>query len=98
MEPDPTPSNPAEYFGSEDEILDYLNFWMQEGSWREIARAVGDVARSRGLAQVSLMSRTEPQALTQALLPDGNPTLELLMAVLHALGLELSVRKTSNAG
>ena len=98
MEPDPTPSDPAEYFACEDEIVDYLNFWMQEGSPREIARAVGDVARSRGLAHVSLVSRTEPQALAQALLPDGNPTLELLMDVLHALGLELSVRKSSNAG
>ena len=98
MAPDTTPSDPAEYFGSEDEIADYLNFWMQEGSPREIARAVGDVARSRGLAQVSLVSRTERQALAQAVLPDGTPTLELLTAVLHALGLELSVRKSSNAG
>jgi probable addiction module antidote protein len=93
MQPDTEPSDAAGYFGSQDEIVDYLAFWMKEGTPREIARALGDVARARGTSEVSLAERTEAQQLFPALARDGNPTLELVTAVLKALGLELTVRK-----
>lgn len=93
MGPPTDPSDAAGYFRSEDEAVDYLNAWMRDGSHREIARALGDVARSRGVAEVSLSGTTLPQELHPALSPDGNPPLDLVMAVLKALGLELTVRK-----
>lgn len=92
MESETEPFDVAEYFGSEDDILDYLNFWMKDGSPREIARALGDVTRSKGITGISLKSG-ERRTLYPALSRDGNPTLDLLCAVLDALGLELSVRK-----
>lgn len=93
MEPETTPSNAAGYFGSDDEVVEYLNVWMKDGSPREIARALGDVARSRGITEVSLNGGTGPQELYPALSRDGNPRLDLVTAVLKALGLELTVRK-----
>ena len=91
MEPNTQPSDAAGYFGSEDEIVEYLNQWTADGSPREIARALGDVARSRGIAEIR--TAIGPQALYPALSCDGNPTLETLCAVLETLDLELSVRK-----
>ena len=93
MEPTTGPSDAAGYFGSEDDIVDYVNAWMEDGSPPEIARALGDVARAKGVTEVSLRSGGELQALYPALSRDGNPGLDVLCAVLHALGLELSVRK-----
>lgn len=93
MEPATTPSDAAGYFGSEDDIVDYVNLWTEDGSPREIARALGDVARSRGITEISPKSGCGPQTLHPALSRDGNPRLDLLMAVLDALGLELSVKK-----
>lgn len=93
MEPPTSPSETAGYFGSDDEIVDYLNVWMKDGSPREIARALCDVARSKGITEISLKAGTGPQELYPALSRDGNPTLELLTAILDALGQELSVRK-----
>jgi probable addiction module antidote protein len=95
METNTESSNAAVYFGSEDDIVDYLDFWMKEGSPREIARALGDVARARGITEVPLKSGGEPKALYPALSCDGNPRLDVLCAVLDALGLELSVRKAA---
>jgi probable addiction module antidote protein len=92
MEPQ-RPSDPAGYFGSDDEMITYLNAWMRDGTPREIARALGDVARSRGITEVSLDGRSAPQELRPALSRDGNPRLDLVTAVLRALGLELTVRK-----
>ena len=93
MELTSEPPDRAGYFGSEDEIVDYLGFWMKDGTPREIARALGDVARARGIAEVSLDGRSGAQELAPALSRDGNPKLDLLTAVLKALGLELTVRK-----
>jgi probable addiction module antidote protein len=93
MEPEAEPSDAAGYFGSEDDVVDYLNAWMKDGSPREIARALGDVARSRGITEVLLDGGTGPQELNPALSRDGNPRLDLVMAVLTALGLQLTVQK-----
>jgi probable addiction module antidote protein len=93
MEPETEPSDATAYFGSADEIVDYLNLWMEDGSPREIARALGDVARSKGMTEIAPGAGIEPQALYPALSRDGNPTLDTLTAVLDALGLELSVRR-----
>ena len=93
MEPPTELSDAAGYFGSEDEIVDYLNSWIKDGSPREVARALGDVARAKGVTHVSLNGRAGRQELHPALSRDGNPRLDLLMALLNALRLELTVRK-----
>lgn len=86
-------SEPADFFESENEILDYLNVWLGDGSPGEIARALSDVARSQGISEISPKPGLQPEPLYPALSPDGNPTLESFLAVLHALGLTLSIRK-----
>jgi probable addiction module antidote protein len=88
-----TPFDPADFLKSEDDIVTYLNVWLEDGSPQEIASALGDVARSKGMTEIALKSGLGRQALYAALSKDGNPTLETLAAVLNALGLELSVKK-----
>ena len=95
MAPKSTPKDPAEYLGSEDAIIGYINAWMEDGSPREIARALGDVARLKGITEICGSVGTGPQALYPALSDDGNPTLETVTGVLDALGLELSVKKAT---
>jgi probable addiction module antidote protein len=77
---------------SEADIVDYLKIWMEDGSPQEIARAIGDVARSKGMSEIAREAGLGRQALYNALSENGNPTLQTLMAVLSALGLELSVQ------
>lgn len=85
------PFDPAEYLSSEADIVDYLKIWMEDGTPQEIARAIGDVARSKGMSEVARKAGLGRQALYNALSENGNPTLETLTAVLAALGLQLSV-------
>jgi probable addiction module antidote protein len=87
-----TPFDPADYLSSEADIVDYLKIWMEDGSPQEIARAIGDIARSKGMSEISRKAGLGRQALYNALSENGNPTLQTLMAVLDALGLELSVQ------
>ncbi len=88
-----TPFDPASYLESEDHIIDYIKVWFEDGNPKEIARALGDVARSKGMTEIAKKTGLGRQALYAALSDTGNPTLETLTAVLSALGLELTVQK-----
>lgn len=85
--------DPADYLATEDDVISYLNVWMEDGTPQEIARALGDVARSKGMSEIARRTGLGRQALYTALSENGNPTLETLMAVLSALGLRLSVTR-----
>lgn len=86
------PFDPADYLKSEADVVDWLKVWMEDGSPEEIAKAIGDIARSRGMTEIARKAGLGRQALYNALSENGNPTLETLMAVLDALGLQLSVQ------
>lgn len=71
-----TPFDPANYLESEEDILHYLEAAMEGNYLKHIARAQGDVARSKGMGEIVRKSGLGRQALYRALSEDGNPTLE----------------------
>lgn len=87
--------DPAEYLETEEDIIAYLDASMEGGDPKHIARALGDVARSKGMTELSRKTGLGRQALYAALSVDGNPTLETLTAVLAAMGLRLSVERNA---
>lgn len=88
-----TPFDPANYLETEEDILYYPKAAMEGNDAKHIASALGVVARSKGMSEVAKKAGLGRQALYNALSENGNPTLETLVAVLGALGLELSVQK-----
>ncbi len=87
------PFDPTRHLETEEDILYYLEAAMEGNDAKHIASALGDVARSKGMTEVARKAGLGRQALYAALSESGNPTLETLVAVLDALGLELSVQK-----
>lgn len=87
------PFDPVRHLESEEDILYYLEAAMEGNDPKHIASALGDVARSKGMTEIAKKAGLGRQALYSALSENGNPTLETLLAVLGALGLELSVQK-----
>ena len=87
------PFDPARYLRTEEDIVEYLNVWLEDGTPKEIARALGDIARSQGMTEIARKAGVGRQALYSALSESGNPTLETLTSVLSALGLQLTVQK-----
>jgi probable addiction module antidote protein len=53
--------------------------------------ALRQIAKARGIAKVAKSARIERESLYRALSPQGNPRLSTLFAVIHALGLMLTV-------
>jgi probable addiction module antidote protein len=87
------PFDPARHLKTEEDIFYYLEAAMEGNDPRHIARALGDVARSKGMTEIAKKTGLGRQALYTALSENGNPTLETLTSVLGALGLELTVQK-----
>ncbi|MFN3946183.1 MAG: addiction module antidote protein [Allosphingosinicella sp.] len=82
----------ADYLGRESSQIYLLRDAAASGNANYLATAIGVVARARGLSQLARETGIKRQTLNKSLGPQGNPTLETLMAVLPALGLEIDFR------
>jgi probable addiction module antidote protein len=86
-----TPFDPARYLDDEEGIAEYLRIICEEGSPAEIASALGDIARARGMSEVAEKAGLSRQALYKALSEDGNPELATIAKVAEALGFRLAI-------
>jgi probable addiction module antidote protein len=87
------PYDSADLIETEEDVLAYLEIAMEGNNPKHIARALGTIARSKGMTEIAKTTGLGRQALYTALSENGNPTLETLTSVLDALGLELTVQK-----
>lgn len=72
----------------------YLNAVLEDGDVSEIADALGAIARSHGMREISEKTGFSRETLYRTLSADGNPTLTTLQGVLKAMGLRLTVTAT----
>lgn len=86
------PYDAANYLKDEADCVGYLRAVMEEDdvTEKEIASALGDIARARGMMQVARDAGVFRGSLYRALSDEGNPTLETIIKVTHALGLRLT--------
>ena len=87
------PYDVADHLRSPEEMAAYLDVWLDEFSddVSGIARAVGDIARAKGMTQVAKDAGLSRESLYRALSQEGNPSLSTILKVLAAVGLKLSV-------
>ncbi|HRA23919.1 MAG TPA: putative addiction module antidote protein [Usitatibacteraceae bacterium] len=81
----------AEHLRTPEEMAAYLDAWL-EGAPDDvagIARALGDVARAKGMSQVAKEAGLSRESLYRALSEDGNPSFATVLRVARALGVRL---------
>ncbi len=83
--------DPARYLQSEEEQAEYLKLTCEDGTPCEIAKALGVVARARGITDLSRKTGLTRQALYKALSGEGNPELGTIAKVAQALGYRLAI-------
>ena len=73
------------------EMAAYLDAWLSEApdDATGIARALGDLARAKGMSKVARDAGLSRESLYKALSQSGNPSLETVLRVARALGLRL---------
>jgi probable addiction module antidote protein len=81
----------ADRLRTPEEMAAYLDAWFDEApeDVAGIARALGDVARAKGMAQVARETGLSRESLYRALSANGNPSLATVLEVARALGIRL---------
>ena len=81
----------AEQLRTPEEMAAYLDAWLTDApdDAASIARALGDIARAKGMTQVARDSGLSRESLYKALSENGNPSLATVLKVAKALGLRL---------
>ncbi len=90
------PYDPAEDLGSDEAIAIFMAEAFQTNDAAYIARALGVVARAKGMAQIAEQTGLSREQLYRSFSGKGNPTLKTTLAVMNALGIQLTA-KTPNA-
>jgi probable addiction module antidote protein len=82
------PYDVAEQLRTPEEMAAYLDAWLEEApdDGPGIARALGDIARAKGMTQVAKDAGLSRESLYRALSADGNPSFVTVLKVLRALG------------
>ena len=68
---------------------------LEDGDIEEMLRAVGYVAKARGMAQVAKDAGLGRESLYKALRPGAKPQFETICKVFGAIGLRLSVESAT---
>mgnify|MGYP003605697198 CR=1 FL=1 len=81
----------AEYLKTEEDMANYLDACMEEAGDDPafIAKALGTIARARGMTQVARDAGLSRESLYRALSGEGNPESGTILKVVKALGLKL---------
>jgi probable addiction module antidote protein len=86
-----TPYDIAEHLRTPEEMAAYLDAWLEEApdDASGIAKALGDIARAKGMSQVAKDAGLSRESLYRALSADGNPSFATVLKVARALGVKL---------
>lgn len=81
----------AEQLRTPEEVAAYLDAWLEDApdDAAGIARALGDIARARGMTQVARDTGLSRESLYKALSENGNPSFATVLKVAQALGVRL---------
>lgn len=81
----------AEQLRTPEEMAAYLDAWLEEApdDAAGIARALGDIARAKGMSQVARDAGLSRESLYKALSENGNPSFATVLKVVRAMGMKL---------
>ena len=81
----------AEHLRSPEEMAAYLEACLEvaEGDAAFVAKALGDIARARGMTKVARDAGLSRESLYKALSGERSPDVETVLRVIQALGLRL---------
>ena len=91
------PFDMANHLRDEAEVVEYLRQVLEDGDPSELAAALGDIARARGMTQLARDTGLSRESLYKSLSGERAPSSETLFKVIHALGFKLSLQTATRA-
>jgi probable addiction module antidote protein len=87
-----TDFDPAAALVNDEEIAFFMADAFETGDAAFIAKALGVVARAKGMAQIAGETGLSREQLYRSFSANGNPTLKSTLAVMKALNIELTAK------
>ena len=82
----------AEYLKTPEALAAFLTDALETGDAGYIAKALGVVARARGMTELARDTGLSREQLYRSFSEHGNPTLKTLLAVTRALGIDMAAK------
>lgn len=92
-----TPWDTAEFLTNDEMIIEYLNAALDEDDPAFFMKAVGNVARAKGMTTIAQETQLGRPSLYKALSGERDPRIGTVMKVLAALGIQLTIRQSTRA-
>jgi probable addiction module antidote protein len=89
--------DPAAALVNDEEIVFFMADALETGDAAYIAKALGIVARAKGMTQIAGKTGLSREQLYRSFSENGNPTLKTTLAVMKALGIELTAKIPTTA-
>lgn len=90
----------AEHLRTSEDMAAYLEACLEEanGDAAFIAKALGDIARAKGMSQVARDADLSRESLYKALSGERSPSFDTILKVIRVLGLKLHAKALPQAG
>ena len=85
--------DPADALTSDDAVETFLVDAFETGDAHYIAKALGVVARAKGMTNIARETGLAREQLYRSFSENGNPTLESTIAVMRAIGFEITGKR-----
>ena len=85
------PFEVADYLDSEEAIAEYLSLAARDENPGVLLKALGDVAKARGMAEVAKASGLGRESLYKTLAPGAKPRFETIATIMRALNVGFAV-------
>ncbi len=90
------PFDIVEYLDSEEAMAEYLSQVLEDGDNEEFLRAIGHIAKAKGMAQIAKDTGLGRESLYKAFRPNAKPRFDTVMKVIDALKLQLNATPRLN--
>ena len=87
------PYDPADALTSKEAIAIFIADAFETGDPAYIAHALGVVARSKGMSELARETGLSREQLYRSFSEQGNPTLKTMLALMKALGLDMTAKE-----
>jgi probable addiction module antidote protein len=87
----------ADEIETREDVAGILEAAIEENDMEFLFKVIGDIARSKGMAQIAMDLNLNRESLYRSLSQDGNPSFVTVAKVLENLGFQLSIKQRVSA-
>ena len=81
----------SEYLDSPEMMKEYLQIMLEENGIGGFQRALGDIAKAKGMSEIARKTNLSRQNLYKALSSKGSPKFDTVKKVVEALNCKLAI-------